>query len=164
MKDSSRTRCHRCEAKGRKVGPSTLWALLLPEAKERLATGEYRFCRNGSCDVTYFGETNDSTFLTCDLKVTVFQKSADPDRPVCYCFAHTVRSIHAEIADHGTSSVPDIIGKLCKAGLDDCEHNNPQGSCCLGNVRRVVKNAVEANGDVLGSRETSHDCCSCSKE
>lgn len=164
MEASTRTRCPRCEEKGRKVDHSTPGALLRSEAKERLAAGEYRFCRNGSCDVVYFDETNDVTFLTGDLKVPVFQKSADPNRPVCYCFDHTVRSIQAEVAERGTSDVPDIIGKKCKAGLDDCEHNNPQGSCCLGNVRRVVKDAVDSSGGVMGSREVPHDCCSSSKE
>lgn len=126
--------------------------------------GEYRFCRNESCDVVYFDEAHDVTFDVTELRVPVFQKSADPNRPVCYCFDHTVQSIRDEVAASGGSEVPDSIGKKCKAGLDDCEHNNPQGSCCLGNVRRVVKDAVEARGGVTGSHETMHDCCSSSEE
>jgi len=142
----------------------TLGALLLPDAKERRAEGPYRFCRTGSCEVVYFDEAHDVTFETVDLRVPVFQKSADPLRPVCYCFDHTVRSIQDEVAARGASDVPETIGKKCKAGLDDCEHNNPQGSCCLGNVRRVVKDAVEAAGGVQEPRAEAHDCCSSSEE
>ena len=74
--------------------------------------GEYRFCRNESCDVVYFDETHNVTFGAGDLKVPVFQKSADPNRPVCYCFDHTVRSIQAEVAESGTVSGSAAIDRM----------------------------------------------------
>jgi hypothetical protein len=32
----------------------------------------------------------------------------------------------------------------CRQGLDRCEAANPQGACCLGNVREVVSAAASA--------------------
>jgi len=156
--------CPGCAAPGRRVDDSTLGALLRPDAKARLTGGGYRFCRTESCDVVYFAEEQGLTFGTADLEVTVFQKSTDPERPVCYCFEHTVQSIHDEVGARGTSAVPEDIGKKCRAGLDDCEHNNPQGSCCLGNVRRVVKEALQGRGDVAEAQGPPRGCCSGSEE
>ncbi len=134
--------CPRCAAKGRAVQPVTLESLLVDTARARLsASSEFRFCKTPDCDVVYFSADGGTLFTTSDLAVTVFQKSEDPSRYVCYCFEHTVESIENEVHRTGTSRVPDQIADLCKQGLDRCEETNPQGSCCLGNVRRVVKEA-----------------------
>ncbi|MBO6940568.1 MAG: (2Fe-2S)-binding protein [Deltaproteobacteria bacterium] len=164
MKNGTPASCPGCAATGRRVDDSTPGALLRPNAKARLTGGGYRFCRTESCDVVYFDEGQELTFGTADLEVTVFQKSSDPERPVCYCFEHTVQSIYDEVGARGASDVPEDIGEKCRAGLDDCEHNNPQGSCCLGNVRRVVKEALRARGDVGKVHGASRGCCSGSGE
>ncbi|MCZ6807985.1 MAG: hypothetical protein O7F08_13590, partial [Deltaproteobacteria bacterium] len=71
---------------------------------------------------------------------------------VCYCFEHNVNDIEDEVRRTGVSAVPDAIGQKCEAGLDHCEEMNPQGSCCLGNVRQVwsaagaLTSAVESLG------------------
>jgi len=159
-KTTDTTLCPACNQKGRSVQKLTLESLLVDSAKSRLGEAALRFCRTADCDVVYFDEAHEQTFLTTDVKVPVFQKTDEASRPVCYCFTHTVGSIQREVAETGTSGVPESIGAKCKAGLDACEENNPQGSCCLGNVRKVVKAAVEATGgEVAPETETAAACC-----
>lgn len=131
--------CPRCNAPGRKVRPTTPRSLLKPEAIARLdAAGDLRFCRTRDCDVVYFGAAGTIPFDTGDLRVAVFQKSTDPNRLVCYCFEQSVAGIQDEVQRTGQSGAAERITARCRAGLDRCDETNPQGSCCLGNVRAVV--------------------------
>jgi copper chaperone CopZ len=152
--------CPSCEQKGRKVDAVTLRSLLVDEAKGRLSDSPTRFCRTPDCDVVYFDEKHEQSFVTADVRVEVFQKSRSPERLVCYCFDHSVGSIQDEVRATGGSVVPDAIGAKCKAGLDECEINNPQGSCCLGNVRKVIKEAIARSGGVVSEEdEPAPACC-----
>jgi len=157
--------CPECGVTGRKVGLVTLQALLTEDARERLTDSEsYRFCKSQTCEVVYFGEREPTAFHRPDVRVPVFQKSTDSSRLVCYCFEHKVRDIEDEVRRTGASSIPDAIGEQCKAGLDHCEDMNPQGSCCLGNVRQVMKQAqasVGVDAAVGASPESTAlpDCC-----
>ena len=138
------------------MGALTLSSLLTEEAKAGLPSADrFLFCRTGGCGVSYFGA---GTFHTTDVRVPIFQKSSDPARPVCYCFDHSVESIEREVQQTGTSTAPASIREKCKRGLDECEKNNPQGSCCLGNVARVVKGA-QAEGAPPDSACEEHSCC-----
>jgi len=151
--------CPACAQKGRKVELLTLRSLLVDSAKARLEDAAMRFCRTQDCDVVYFDEAHAQTFATADVRAEVFQKSGSPERLVCYCFDHSVGSIHEEVAKTGASVVPESIGAKCKAGLDECELNNPQGSCCLGNVRKVIKEAIAASGGVVSEEEEPAPAC-----
>ncbi len=156
----TRAPCPRCHAPGRKVPPETPRALLRPAARARLGAATVRFCRTPSCDVVYFEPGAGTVFTTADVRVPVYQKSDDPARPVCYCFGHTVGAIEAEVAATGASRVPDEITAACRAGRDDCPHENPQGACCLGNVRQVVRAAQRARGAPVETSPTG-TCCTC---
>ncbi len=158
---SNSTICPKCDAKGRKVERTTLESLLHPSAKALLPAGPFRFCRNETCDVVYFDELHLVLFKTNDVMVPVFQKTSAPDRLVCYCFQHTVSGIGQEIMEHGQTDVLESIAFGCRSGLDDCERNNPQGACCLANVRQVVKAALEAQDK---ANQVSMPCCSCQSE
>ncbi|MBI4339532.1 MAG: (2Fe-2S)-binding protein [Chloroflexi bacterium] len=115
-------------------------SLLLPHALERLdPTRTYRFCGNRDCLVAYFA--GDETFTSEELKVPVFQKSDAAGIPVCYCFDWSPKRIAQEIATTGQSTASRTITAHVQAGRCACEVNNPQGSCCLGNVTQVVKAA-----------------------
>jgi len=151
--------CPSCEQRGRKVDTVTLRSLLKDEAKARLSDAPTRFCRTPGCDVVYFDEKHEQSFVTSDVKVEVFQKSSSPERLVCYCFDHSVGRIQDEVAKTGGSTVPESIGAKCKAGLDECELNNPQGSCCLGNVRKVIKAAIAASGGVISEEDEAAPAC-----
>lgn len=155
-------RCPVCGLQGRKVKAITPASLLTEAAKLRLDGSDgYRYCKSGSCKVVYFRDSDGTRFTTDDLKVPVFQKSTHDSRTVCYCFDHTVASIREEIRLTGTSKIPDTITEKCRKGLDRCVELNPQGACCLGNVKQVVKEAGDRT-ESLSPRhvESVPECCS----
>jgi len=135
--------CPHDQTKGKPVKLITLKSLLLPTALELLEPEQaYSFCPTLNCPVVYFSE-NGQTFTKADLKVPVFQKNSSEDVPVCYCFDWSIQRIRDEIKQHESSSAIASITAHIKAGRCGCEVNNPQGSCCLSNVRQVVQQIVE---------------------
>ena len=139
--------CPSCRTKGRTVKPVTIESLVTEAARVRVGrTDGFRFCTEPSCEVAYFHPETGNRFSRSDVKVRIGQKETSPPRPVCYCFDHTVEEIENEVATTGTSRVPDEIAQKCRQGLDRCEETNPQGACCLGNVRQAVKNAQAKHG------------------
>lgn len=160
----SSTPCPDCGQIGRAVNALTIESLLTPLARARLAnTGGFRFCPTADCPVVYHQPASGLRLDANALRVPVFQKSAAPERPACYCFHHTVGEIEAQVRATGSSAVPAAIKAQCARGLDQCERNNPQGSCCLGNVARVLKEArarYALHAAVAPSGESAgHDCC-----
>lgn len=153
--------CPSCGESGRTVSSITLSSHLTLTAKAGLDSPEgFVFCANSACDVTYFGS---QTFFTRDVRRPIFQKSSDPNRLVCYCFKHSVAEINEEILTTGSTAVLASIRENCKKGLDECEKNNPQGSCCLGNVTRVIRSTpTPANAPKSECQDAS--CCETSDE
>ena len=163
-----KTLCPSCDSKGRAVKPVTIESLVIEAARARVGrTDGFRFCAEPSCEVAYFHPETGDRFLRRDVKVRIGQKETTPPRPVCYCFDHTVEEIEDEVARTGRSRIPDQIQEKCREGLDRCEETNPQGACCLGNVRRTLKEAqaqVNRGAPVDAvvtkeSNETEEDCC-----
>ena len=133
--------CPKNETKGKKVKSITLKSLLKPSALENLNPDTtYYFCEAPDCPVVYFNEKGQS-FSEEQVKVSVFQKDKSLDVPVCYCFGWSRDRIQQEIIQTGKSSAEANIRGHIQAGRCGCEVNNPQGSCCLGNVRQLSKNA-----------------------
>jgi hypothetical protein len=135
------TACPGCGAAGKVVKIITLKALLTPAALASLATTEeHRFCPHSDCDVVYFSGTRQ--YHRADVKVPVFQKELESHTPACSCFGHT----RADLAQARTERRADILSQSIQAHIRArrCggEVNNPQGSCCLGNVNRVLRGAV----------------------
>ena len=141
--------CPVCSQAGRPVSSVTLHSLLIPEALVSLSEdSDYRFCATRTCPVVYFG-SDGQTFETGRLRVPVWQKTDDPNVPVCYCFGWTEARIRSEYRQAGKMTAVTSISSRVKAGDCACEVNNPQGSCCLGNVSQVVKR-VSTDGEVHG--------------
>jgi len=135
--------CPQCGAKGRKVEALTLLSLISAEARNRLGKGDgFRFCATATCEVVYFEPRTGDRFRKADLAVPVFQKSTNPSRLVCYCFEHSVKAVREDAVHTGESTIAEAITQMCRQGLDRCEELNPQGSCCLGNVRKVARAAL----------------------
>ncbi len=131
--------CPRCGHPGKKIDSLTVKALLAVSL-ENVRQSTYFFCAQRDCPVVYF--STDSTFTTDQLRERVFQKEPDAgDVIVCYCFRHTVGSIRAELHETGHSGIVDQINTGIQAGACACDLRNPQGTCCLGNVLAVVKQA-----------------------
>lgn len=123
--------CPACEQKGKSVSLLTLKALLKSSALETIQSeSSYAFCSTPSCDVVYFNSSQ--TFGKNTLKVSVFQKDNAMDVPVCYCFDWTRERLTQAL--HSNQRPIDHIREQVQANRCGCEVNNPQGSCCLGNV------------------------------
>ncbi len=134
--------CLRCANKGVAVDRVTLKAILAGHALRRGIPPNPRFCANPACEVVYFDVESRSEFTEADLIEPVHAKHPDdPDVPVCYCFGVTPGSIAEEIRRTGRSGASADIAAEVKAGHCACEVRNPKGSCCLGDVVRVEKEA-----------------------
>jgi copper chaperone CopZ len=164
--DAVRGGCPACESEGRAVKPITIESLVTDEALVRAGrTDGFRFCAKPSCEVAYFHPETGVRIARRDVRVRIGQKETEPPRPVCYCFGHTIEEIEAEVLATGRSTVADEITAKCRQGLDRCEEANPQGACCLGNVRRAIKHAqarqmeASAKASVAGCGGDEEACC-----
>lgn len=128
--------CPACAAQGKAVSVATVRALL--RISLRLVTQPvYHFCATPGCSVVYFAPDSGPQFTVDQLREPVFQKSlADLAAPVCYCFGYTRRALQGADARTHAQVVADITAGV-HAGQCACDIRNPQGSCCLGNVRRL---------------------------
>lgn len=136
---SERFACPKCNEVGKPVQTITLKSMLIPDALGRLNPNKnHQFCGNSQCDVVYFCK-DEGEFTTTDIKVTVYQKTTDENCPVCYCFGWTRNKIERELIKTDSSSIIQTISGHMKAGRCGCEVNNPQGSCCLGNVMQTIE-------------------------
>lgn len=134
----------------------TLRALVRDEFAGQVRDGaDYYYCDAQGCDVVYF-TTDGQTFAKSQLKVAVGVKEAVGDRPLCYCFGHSVESIKTELLTLGRSTaVEDIRTKMADPGCS-CPTTNPSGACCLGAVKagiETAKNEVAAKGGRGGRGE-----------
>ena len=136
--------CPECGKRGKPVQSMTLENLLKEPSR---ITGEpYWFCATADCPVVYFSEGRKSIFRKPDLKVRIGIKEKEDPVPLCYCFGWDRRKIRDEIKRTGKSTAVESITRKVKAGECTCERSNPQGTCCLGNVSKAVKEAVERLG------------------
>lgn len=130
--------CPTCGEKGKPVDTLTVKALLAVSLAE-ITGSDYRFCRTASCPTVYFPAGGGRPFEERELRERVHQKHPqDDDVFVCYCFRHSPGSIRAELRQTGSTAVVDAVTQGIRAGQCACDIRNPQGSCCLGNVRAVA--------------------------
>jgi len=124
---------------GKPVDTLTLKGLLARSLTEVRSTA-YGFCGVPDCETVYFSTDGTQLFGEQDLREQVYQKHpADDAVLVCYCFQHTVGSIRAELVRVGKSNVIENIRAGIQAGQCACDIRNPQGDCCLGNVRALIQ-------------------------
>lgn len=136
--------CPACGVPGKPVDLLTVKAMLDRPLTE-ISSTSYRFCRSPNCPVVYFGEDGKQRITEDMLRVRVHQKHLDAlDVSVCYCFRHTPGTIAGELRARGRSSVVEAVIAGIKGGKCACEVRNPQGSCCLGNLRSVVRRMASA--------------------
>ncbi|MGE8078264.1 putative iron-sulfur cluster-binding metallochaperone [Peribacillus loiseleuriae] len=130
--------CPTCIAKGKKIKIITLKSMLKPAALDTLnAELTHYFCSSKDCHVVYF-DTDTKTYLTSDIKVAVHQKDQSLVVPVCYCFDWTKEKIKQYVERGLTPNPVEHIRENIKENRCGCEVNNPQGSCCLGNVTKFM--------------------------
>ena len=156
---TKQTQCHVCGTPGKRVDTTTMRPMLNDElaagidcdqndscangCKSVSADTGWRFCDSPDCDVVYFAEEGDTSFTKSQLTVSVGVKEKTGERPLCYCFGHSVASIKEEIRTNGHSdSLEDVCKRMNDPGCR-CETENPSGSCCLGSVAKGIKIAQE---------------------
>ncbi|WP_042351572.1 putative iron-sulfur cluster-binding metallochaperone [Bacillus massiliigorillae] len=131
--------CSSCNKKAKSVKLITLKSMLVPSALETLNAEEnYFFCSTKDCDVVYFN-TNDKKYLTSDIKEVVHQKDDSLSTPICYCFGWTKENIKYYLENELSPNPLAHIRENIQEKRCGCEVNNPQGSCCLGNVTKYIK-------------------------
>lgn len=130
--------CPVCGQIGKSVQGQTVKAFLLVSLRQ-VRNGEYLFCRTQTCPVVYFSWDSQQTFTAERVRKRVYQKEPNTeDVCICYCFRHTVGDLCA--ASHETRvAIIDDINAGIQADQCACDLRNPQGSCCLGNARGLVK-------------------------
>ncbi len=130
--------CPVCGERGKPVQAQTVKALLAVSLRE-VQSEEYLFCRTQTCPVVYFTPAGQSFSLE-QVRERVYQKEPQaPDVFVCYCFRHTVGELLASTPLTSKAILDDIEAGI-RARQCACDLRNPQGSCCLGNVRELLKN------------------------
>ncbi len=130
--------CPSCRHSGKPVPRQTVKSLLAVSLRS-VAEADYHFCRTRRCPVVYFASAAGAPYTTADIRERVYQK--EPERHdvfVCYCFRHTVSELREASAAAASRLMRDITDGI-QAGQCACELRNPQGSCCLGNVRASIK-------------------------
>ncbi len=136
-----RETCPECGWPGKPVDLLTVKAMLAVPLTQLRAT-RYRFCKTPECPTVYYGLDRGHRIGEEILRERVHQKHpGEGDVFVCYCFRHTPKTIQTELASTGRSTVVASITAGIQAGQCACEIRNPQGSCCLGNVRAAVARA-----------------------
>lgn len=130
--------CPECGEIGKPVGGQTVKALLSMSLRS-LRDTKYLFCRTQTCPVVYFSANAEQTFTVEQVRERVYQKEPEAeDVLICYCFRYTVDDLRAASSEARTTIVDDINTGI-NAGQCACDLRNPQGSCCLGNVRSMIK-------------------------
>ena len=130
--------CPECGKTGKPVQGQTVKAVLSLSLRE-LQDVQYLFCRTQTCPVVYFSATGEQTFTVEQVREKVYQKEPEAkDVFICYCFRYTVGDLRDASPDE-RSAIVDNINSGINAGQCACDLRNPQGSCCLGNVRGMIR-------------------------
>ena len=114
--------------------------MVRPEFLDLASRAGFLFCRRPDCEVVYF-HPDGETLEKPDLRVRVGLKETVDPVPVCYCFGFTERMLLEEIQASGETTIPQRIAAEMKSDHCACGVRNPQGSCCLGNVKAAAKRA-----------------------
>lgn len=131
--------CPSCKSKAKNLKLITLKSMLKPSALEKIdAKVNYYFCSTKDCDVVYF-DANNVKYLESDIKVAVHQKEDSENTPICYCFGWTKERIEKYVKQELSTNPIEHIKENIKENRCGCEVNNPQGSCCLGNVTKFIR-------------------------
>lgn len=127
--------CPGCDRRGRAVSLVTVQAQVAISL-QAIAAPLYWFCATRDCPVVYFAA--DAPAITRDqIRERVFQKEPLDDVLVCYCFRYPVGLLRQSDPDQRAAILAEIVAGI-QQGRCACTIRNPQGSCCLGNVRGLL--------------------------
>ncbi|SIS58205.1 putative iron-sulfur cluster-binding metallochaperone [Alicyclobacillus vulcanalis] len=142
--------CPSCGERARSVPLRTVKSLLTGAALSRLhPDDDFHFCATPGCEVVYFSAQQ--SFDLDDVRVPVFQKDASSAACVCYCFDWTREALVAAL--HRGARPDEEIQEHVRERRCACDLRNPQGTCCLGNVRSVLAHARQRSQGGLGEED-----------
>ncbi|MDH5506039.1 MAG: hypothetical protein OEZ02_02325 [Anaerolineae bacterium] len=130
--------CPHCQTKGKSVDTQTVKAQLAVSL-ETLRSNQYRFCAAARCPVVYYAEDVPQIYTEKDLRQRVFQKAGrDLNVTICYCFSMTLADLKSNNLQPPAITAIERVNAGIQAGQCACDIRNPQGSCCLGNLRAAL--------------------------
>ena len=130
--------CPACGTVGKPVAVQTVRALVAVSLRE-VQGQHYRFCATPTCAVVYYDATAGAAFTHDQLRERVYQKEPEcSEGLICYCFRHTVGAVAHGADGRREAILADIIAGV-QADQCACDVRNPQGACCLGNVRGLMR-------------------------
>ena len=128
--------CPRCGQHGRQITLVTVQAQVAISLRA-LTARFYQFCATPGCEVVYYAAG--APPILCDqVRELIFQKDPNADVLVCYCFRVSRGQFQQGSGAERSAILADIVAGT-RQGQCACELRNPQGSCCLGNVRRLLR-------------------------
>lgn len=135
--DSEARPCPRCGH----VGPIVGAPPVRPHEPDA-ADGDWQHCADDLCEVVF--HLGADTVEIGSVSTQVGRKATDTTSPICFCFAHTADALAEDFAaNNGVSEIKASIKAAVAAGQCACEHLNPSGKCCLGDVHRSLANPPE---------------------
>lgn len=137
--DPSRLRCPSCEQHGRSISLLTVQTQVALSLRALARTG-YCFCPTVGCPVVYFA-SGAPLLAHQQLRERVFQKTPASDTLVYYCFRYSVAAIKGSNSTERAAILAEIVAGT-QQGQCACGLCNPQGRCCLGNVRELLRVAA----------------------
>jgi hypothetical protein len=78
------------------------------------------------------------------IRERVFQKESAPDVLVCYCFRYSRGALERTDSLGRAAILADVVAGTQQSQCA-CEVRNPQGSCCLGNLRRLAREHTDSS-------------------
>lgn len=133
--------CPECGQAGKPVPGQTVKAMLSVSLRN-FQDVQYLFCRTQACPVVYYSANGEQTFTVEQVRERVYQKEPEAeDVFVCYCFRYTAGQLRGASLE-GRVAIVDDINTGIHTGQCACDLRNPQGSCCLGNVRSMIKHLL----------------------
>lgn len=134
--------CPGCSQPGKAVEGQTVKALLAVSLRA-VREVPYLFCPTPACLVVYFSSDGEQSWAVGQVRERVYQKEPDASGVlICYCFQYTAGVLRAASPAARRAMLDDITAGT-RAGQCACDLRNPQGSCCLGNVRRLIQQLEE---------------------
>ena len=115
--------CPRCGGAGVEVPWRTVAALTRGPLPARQS---FRLCREGGCELLFFGELGAAATVSTLPKAPWFKGGGG----VCYCFGYDVA--------HLGNGAEAVIAERVRAGDCACDLRNPTGKCCLPDVKRLA--------------------------
>ncbi len=121
--------CPKCAKRGKKISLKKMKSHVddISYIKEHF---NYYVCKNSHCEVVYFNIMNE--FLTHQLNKEVgYKKSSSSDATICYCY-------NIKKSQLNSNTIGYIKTKMEEYPCD-CEKRNPYNSCCLNEIKKLLK-------------------------